>query len=215
MPNPPLRCDLCSQDVGQPGGSCQNRICGWDLDDRWYGRVRAVAPDAGPMNRVIRRYKYDARKAWALILGRVLLGYLDEHAEACSEYDMIIPMPAYTGPGAHRTWAHIDLIVEHAATEDSLGWPFCRDPAVVVKTADTDTMTRKGWATRSRIAVDELRPALRVPDPSLVSDQRIVVIDDVFTTGHDMLEIARALRLAGAASVDGLVLARAQWRQGV
>ena len=174
-----------------------------------------VVPDAGPMNQVIRRYKYGSKKAWAQILGRVLLGYLDEHTEEFTEYDMIVPMPAYTGPGAHRTWAHIDLIVEHAATEDSFGWPFRRDPAVIVKTADTETMTKKGWSARDAIAVNQLRPALQVPDQSVVSGQKILVIDDVFTTGHDMLEIARALRRAGAAAVDGLVLARAQWRQRV
>ena len=54
-----------------------------------------------------------------------------------------------------------------------------------------------------------------MPDRAAVSRRRILVIDDVFTTGHDMLEIARPLRLAGAAAVDGLVLARAQWRSNV
>ncbi len=214
-PHPPAQCDFCSQALQRPGARCLNIICDWDLDERWYGRVRAIAPHSGAMQRVIRRYKYDERKAWGQILGRVLLGYLDERAEEFNKYDMIIPMPAYTGPGAHRTWAHIDLFVAHAATEDSSGWPFRRDPPVVVKTAETDTMTKKGWATRHTIAVAQLRPALQVPDRSVVSGQKIVVIDDVFTTGHDMLEVARALRLAGAAAVDGLVLARAQWRQGV
>ena len=76
-------------------------------------------------------------------------------------------------------------------------------------------MTTKGWSTRQSIAIEQLGPALQVPNHSVVSGQRILVIDDVFTTGHDMLEIARALRLAGAAAVDGLVLARAQWRQRV
>lgn len=214
-PNPSAQCDLCSQALQGPRARCLNIICDWDVDERWYGRVRAIAPHSGAMQRVIRRYKYDERKAWGQILGRVLLGFLDEHAAEFNEYNMIIPMPAYTGPGAHRTWAHLDLIMEHASTEDSFGWPFQWDPAVIVKTADTDTMTKKGWSTRHSIAVDQLRPALHVPDHSAVSGQRIVVVDDVFTTGHDMLEVARALRLAGAAVVDGLVLARAQWRQGV
>ncbi len=159
-PNPPAQCDFCGQALQGPNARCLNVICDWDSEERWFGRVRAIAPHSGAMQRVIRWYKYDERKAWGQILGRVLLGYLDERADEFNEYDMIIPMPAYTGPGAHRTWAHIDLIVEHASTEDSFGWPFRRDSAVVVKTADTDTMTKKGWSTRHTIAVAQLRPAL-------------------------------------------------------
>ena len=214
-PSPAAQCSLCGQGLTRSGEQCQNVICGLDLDDRWYGHVRAITPDSGAMNRVIRSYKYSEQKAWGHILARVLLGYLDEHAEQFEKYSVIIPMPTFVGRGAHRSWGHIDLIIEHAITEDSYGWPFRREPALVVKTAETETMTKKQWATRRAIATKQLRHALEVPDYSAVADQTILVIDDVFTTGHDMLEIARALRLAGAAAVDGLVLARAQWRQGV
>ena len=167
------------------------------------------------MHRVIRRYKYDNALAWAQILARVFLGYLGKHEPEFRHYDLIIPTPTHTGPGSHRAWDHIDLIVRRAMTEDSYGWPFRRSPALIVKAAPTEKMSGKAWAARSRIATGELRAALCVPDRSAVSGRSVLVIDDVFTTGHDMLEIARALRLAGAAAVDGLVLARAQWRNRV
>ena len=194
---------------------CDNPICNWDLKSRWYGRVRAIARDADPMRRVIRRYKYDDERAWAPILGRVLLGHLDRHEPEFRDYDLMVPSPAYTGDGSHRSWDHVDLIVRQAMIEDSYGWPFRRDPALVVKTAPTETMSRKGWRRRNQIATGPLRAALRVQDRAAVTGRRVLVIDDVFTTGHDMLEIARALRLAGAAAVDGLVLARAQWQNKV
>ena len=154
-------------------------------------------------------------RVWALILGRVLVGYLDEQALEYDDYDTMIPMPAFTGPGAHRSWGQIDLIVHHASIEDAYGWPFRRDTDVIAKTAETEPMSRKSWVRREEIATQELRSALSVPDRSAVVGQRILIIDDVFTTGHAMLEVARALRLAGAAAVDGLVLARAQWQQHV
>ncbi len=167
------------------------------------------------MKSVIRQYKYGNADAWAQILGRVILGHLGRNEPDFRQYDAIVPAPAHTGPGSHRRWDHIDLIVRRAIIEDSYGWPFCREPALIVKNAPTETMSRKGWTTRHQIATTELRAALHVPDRAAVSRRRILVIDDVFTTGHDMLEIARALRLAGAAAVDGLVMARAQWRSNV
>ena len=46
-----------------------------------------------------------------------------------------------------------------------------------------------------------------------VRSQRVVLVDDVMTTGASMYEAARALRMAGAAHITGLVLARTEERE--
>ena len=43
--------------------------------------------------------------------------------------------------------------------------------------------------------------------------QRVLLVDDVMTTGASMYEAARALRMAGAAHITGLVLARTEERE--
>lgn len=45
-----------------------------------------------------------------------------------------------------------------------------------------------------------------------VTGKRVIVYDDVLTTGCQLDTIARFLKAHGAASVRGLVLARAPWR---
>jgi predicted amidophosphoribosyltransferase len=50
-----------------------------------------------------------------------------------------------------------------------------------------------------------------VPDPARVAGERVLVFDDVYTEGLTILEVARALRLAGAAEVSQIVLARQPW----
>jgi ComF family protein len=45
---------------------------------------------------------------------------------------------------------------------------------------------------------------------SAVQGQRVVLVDDVMTTGASMYEAAHALRVAGAAHITGLVLARTE-----
>ena len=43
--------------------------------------------------------------------------------------------------------------------------------------------------------------------------QRLVLVDDVMTTGASLYEAARALRAAGTAHITGLVLARTKARE--
>ena len=50
--------------------------------------------------------------------------------------------------------------------------------------------------------------AFRVPDAQAVAGRRVLLIDDVVTTGATVDACARALKRAGAASVDVLALAR-------
>jgi predicted amidophosphoribosyltransferase len=50
--------------------------------------------------------------------------------------------------------------------------------------------------------------AFKVPEPARVAGRRILLVDDVLTTGATVESCARALKRAGAGRVHVLVLAR-------
>jgi predicted amidophosphoribosyltransferase len=194
----PLRC----------GERCGNDWC--SRADRWFSVVWSIGPHVGAWRRAIARYKYRDETGWAAVLGRVLLGYLDEHMPWFDEYDLFIPMPAYAGPGARRSWDHVAEVVGVASRLAGPRWDF--HPGVIVKDLETPELARLNRPARRSCAEGALRQALRVPDRALVVGRRIVVIDDVFTEGSTLREVARALVNAGADEVAGLTLARQPWQ---
>ena len=56
--------------------------------------------------------------------------------------------------------------------------------------------------------VKNVRNAFSVKDESKIKDKRVLLVDDVLTTGSTLRECAKALHKAGAKSVDTLTIAR-------
>lgn len=76
---------------------------------------------------------------------------------------------------------------------------------------------RKGRNTQAQSGLDDdaarranVLGAYTIVDPELVEGKRVLLIDDVITTGSTISECARVLRSAGAADVVCATLARAR-----
>lgn len=208
------RCRVCDQHTGPGlmGDVCSNFWCKEPVERRFFDIVWAIAMRHGELERAINRYKFHDMTGWAVVFGRILVGYLDEYEATFERYDLIVPSPTFVGPGARRQWDHIGRIVEKAAIEASGRWPFhLGSRPAIEKNIETPSMTGQSLSNRRAIAVADLRPALSVPDPAIVQGKAILVVDDVFTEGSTLSEVARALKLAGASSVGQVVLARQPW----
>jgi predicted amidophosphoribosyltransferase len=58
---------------------------------------------------------------------------------------------------------------------------------------------------------DNVKGAFVVTDPALVKDNRVLLVDDLYTTGATVKECARVLRKAGARRVEILTVARVRY----
>ena len=203
-------CPICSQLLNSDG-SCPNELC--RDPGRRISRVHAVAYQSGPLRRIINNYKYEGSTAWSGVFGRLVLGWLEMHAREHPP-DLIVANPTFTGPGG-RAFGHTEAVLWKAAGEDTMArWPFdlMRPPALVKvrPTAPSASATTQAKLAAAR----ELRSALRIPDVSRIEGRRVLVYDDVCTTGSQLDMIAECLLDEGrAAEVQGLVLARAPWRR--
>ena len=203
----PQSCDVCSQRL-RDDGSCPNWLC--TDPRRRISRIHAIAYLSGSLRNRIHRYKYEGAYGWSLIFARLLLGWLEQ--SPARPPDLIVANPTFVDPG-QAGFAHTELVLDIAAREDILGrWPFdTGHPRSIMKIRPTSKSARN-TAPAKRAAARELRAALWIPDPSRTSGRRVLIYDDVCTTGSQLDAVAACLLDDGHAShVEAIALARARW----
>ena len=204
-------CAVCDQAV-RPGESCINTLCA--SPDRQFHQVRCVAYLSGELyTKIADILKLDRSKwGWARVMSRGLVARMDE-LYGFFEPDLVVANPA----NPSREFNQAALLVEHmehVVAHSNLLGPMQFDDtedSTIVRVRDVPSMQQLSRSRRHWVAVSELRPSLRVVHPGHVAGRHVVVVDDVFTGGATLNEVARALREAGATRVDGLVVGRAVW----
>ena len=203
-------CELCAQ-LLMGKDPCHNRLCRepWR---REFTRVRAIAmkQEGGPLERTIHAYKYEGKWGRKVIFARLLLGWLAQAIDP-SEVDLIVASPTPTGP-PERRFPHTEAVIDSAALQDVRRLrPFDQNEPRAIVAVGQRTRSAGSSLADKRAAAIQLVPLLRVPEPTLLTGRRVLVYDDVLTTGETMNVIAGALRGAGAVEVSGVVLARQAW----
>jgi len=159
--------------------------------------VWALGAYRGPLRRAITGLKYRHERDRATVLGRLVADYLLDHLPWFEETEVIVPMVG----------GHTEAIASSAAARLQGLWPVV--PVLAKATATRPMVSLPSAAARRLWAACDLRPSLRVTQPGWIRGRRVLVIDDVFTDGSTLREVAGVLRRAGAEAVSGLVLARA------
>ncbi|MCX7915382.1 MAG: ComF family protein [Verrucomicrobiae bacterium] len=160
--------------------------------------VAAVRAEGVP-RQAIHRLKYERR--W--MIGPVLAEWLIKAARTWvdwNEVDGIVPIPLHPRKKKIRQFNQAEWLAD--ALSQVVARPVIRD--AVVRVRDTPTQTLLGREARAR----NLRDAFAVRKPKAVAGQRLVLVDDVFTTGVTMDACAKVLRDAQAADVVALTVAR-------
>ena len=123
---------------------------------------------------------------------------------ALTEYDLIVPVPLHLHRLRWRGFNQAQFLA-HALARD-VGVPVDALSLRRVRATHPQVQLNEGERRRN------VRHAFRVTRPRRVRGQRVLLFDDVYTTGATVEECSRALLQAGAAGVDVLVLARAVLR---
>lgn len=164
-----------------------------------FARARAAVVYSGVARRMVHALKFADRlelapqmARWMMRPGRELV----EDAEA------VVPVPLHRGRFLSRRF---NQSAELARALCALsGRRFCPDAVARIRA----TVSQVGLGARER--EENVRGAFRVPQEREIEvrGRRVLVVDDVYTTGMTVSAVARALKRAGAAEVDVLTFAR-------
>ncbi len=173
---------------------------------RWHtlhlSGLRAVGPYAEPLRTCIHALKYTGVTRLAEPLGNIL-------AQTARYYgmnaDLLIPVPLHATRQQERGYNHAALLAQACARQ--LGIPFCND--MLIRTRDTVAQVHLSAEARQQNMVDAFACTPAYATRTL-HKRRIIIIDDVCTTGATLEACAEPLFVAGASVVLGLVLARPQ-----
>ncbi|MBI4161163.1 MAG: ComF family protein [Acidobacteria bacterium] len=144
-------------------------------------------------------FKFERRAEIGAVLG-ALLAVMAREAFAPGEWDAVAPVPLHRSRRRLRGYNPAERLARPLARR--LGLPLLR--RALRRTRPTPPQT--GLPRRERLR--NVRGAFRAPRPGRVQGRRILLVDDILTTGATAAECSRELLRAGAASVDLITAAR-------
>lgn len=200
-------CDCCGLPFKSRQGN--DHPCSDCIDSpKKFRLARAALVYEQTLTTIIHCFKYQGKIQLAKPLAELLWTAFCRFWEQDS-IDIIIPVPLHIKRLRKRGFNQTYLLVRNwnaAAGRNDPGRPDLPvERNALVRTVFTAPQSALGRAERSH----NIKNAFTLIDPHKIINKRILLIDDVYTTGATVNECARMLLKFGAEHVDVLTLARA------
>ncbi|GAW68606.1 competence protein ComF [Geoanaerobacter pelophilus] len=190
-------CTVCGAPFATDQGS--DHTCGACLTHPPLHTCRSAAILEGPLQQLIHRFKYGGRVQLSLPLGLLALSALSEFCNEAAP-DLIVPVPLHKKRLRQRGYNQSQLIAQVLAKK--LGLPL--EVGNLRRLRWTEPQTTLDAAKR----VANVKGAFGVREAGRLEGKRVLLVDDVLTTGSTMRACVDALMDAEVSAVAAVTVAR-------
>lgn len=176
-----------------------HRICKQCSETNFYfTKARAVALYEGALREMLAEFKYRYRPDLGEALGLLMVEWVKLHREF-QDFDIIIPIPINQQKLNLRGYNQAQLLA--SPLQRYLGINLKDD--IIIREKITESQNKLDKEQR----FVNIKGAFRVVDTKPLSGAKVLLIDDIFTTGATTSEASRVLLRAGSLEVKILTLA--------
>ena len=153
------------------------------------GIAVSVLPYEKYIRRAMFRFKFGNKKYYGYTFGELIYKRIKQF-DWCRDIDCVVCVPM---KGRNRMYNQAAVIAEQVAGRMNI--PF--EENVLVKIKDNPPFYKLGKAQRLKL----VKGAFDIGDENCIEGKRILLIDDIYTTGATTGECRRVLMMNGAAEV--------------
>jgi ComF family protein len=194
----PPKCEVCRQ----PGRDALCPECCRQIKFlRPQLGVYSAAVYDGVVKEALHRFKFQGRQGLAEPLGVLLVQYLSQAPGLkMSEVEALVPVPLHRKRLRQRGYNQAELLARVIGR-------YYDKPVVTALERQRNTHAQFDLPRQERFT--NLKEAFRVGDRAAVQNRKVMLVDDIYTTGSTVGECVRALKTAGARRIEILTLSRA------
>jgi ComF family protein len=194
------RCPSCGLPLNTTNAESEN-LCGRCIIQLpAYSGARSFGHYEAEMSRMVQELKFYGRKKLATLLSPLMVSVFYECWRRDS-FDLIVPIPLHPKRKRERGYNQSELLARAIAAQTAIT---VNNRALI---RIRSTLPQIGLSDSQRF--ENVRKAFKCSDAGKISGKRILLIDDVMTTGATVSSAAQTLMEAGCFRVSVLTAARA------
>lgn len=150
------------------------------------------------IKRAIEHFKFKGFKNDGIALGQIMFDVAQQNFPfILQEADLLVPVPVHLKRLKERGFNQSLILTQRIA---SLSQIDCQDAIKRIRY----TVPQSGLQSKQRL--ENIKDAFEIEASADIKGKKIIIIDDIFTTGATMNECAGVLRKSGAKQVDFFAL---------
>lgn len=191
-------CTKCGKPFDKAAG--ENHLCGYCLKNGWYFKqARAVVRYEPPVTEAVKMFKYKGKMHGLATFAALSQQYFQH--QPLPQPDLLVPVPLHAKRLRQRGFNQALILCRKIFP----AWRDKIDPHVLERLFWTQPQTGLSGIERRR----NVRNVFKVRTPEKIKYKKILLVDDVFTTGATVNECARVLIKSQASEVEVFTFARA------